>query len=468
MGISIELAKRGEALTGAYSRFGFRHPGPVMSYYYALSESAWSTLAPGTSTPMGMHLVAQVLFNIACLLVVAYWFTTNFPILRRAGLSCAVVPISFLAWWGAGRTFLHDYWNPTVTIAPMMVFLLSGASLLAGKLRWLPFFCLSGVVLVHSHLSAAPLALMAWAIVIVGSTLRIRAEHRSILSALRKYKFSCLSALAILSLGLTPPLIEALTVPQFGNVGAIVASLSNGVPSGSLSAAFHWIGGYFTFQLPIPKVLALLLSSLLLVLIAVRTRNESRYAAILCLSVIIAALLSASQVRGQWDPYILRSMLGVSAVSLLLVFFSTCTAVFRQIEACPSGRIGILTLLFSVACGYALLPKPFTPRAQKCGRIAKPFIDALQPKATDYFRLEISDHAAWPFAAPFGLSLLRHGASFCVSEEWRYLFDSALVCRSSSDQPRLLVVYRAFPDPLPERLQQMQSFTGPINTLFWE
>lgn len=63
--LQVERAKRFGELVGPYSRFDFNHPGPVASYYYAATEPMLAALP----SPMGRHHVAQLLLNMAFLVM---------------------------------------------------------------------------------------------------------------------------------------------------------------------------------------------------------------------------------------------------------------------------------------------------------------------------------------------------------------------------------------------------------------
>jgi hypothetical protein len=124
-------------------------------------------------------------------------------------------------------------------------------------------------------------------------------------------------------------------------------------------------------------------------------------------------------------------------------------------------------LFLAGVLSFMLLPSGFKPPPQRCGAIARPFVRVLKKEPTRTYRLVIGDHAAWPFAAPLALALLRNNFSLCVDAEWGYLFDTALVCTQSQREWPPLVVYRSVPEPVPPEFTGLQTFKGPLNTILW-
>jgi hypothetical protein len=453
MGISVELAKSGQALTGPYSRFGFRHPGPLMPYLYAAFERA----LPAQSTPMGEHLVAQAIMN-ASLMVIVGWWCVRF--LRPRWMALVSFPLSYLVIWGPGGPFFHDYWNPSVTMAPMLVAVLSAAALSVGALGWIVPFTLSAAILCSSHLSSLPLVAC---LSLVAFILTLR--RGVTISHLRKHRWAFVVALAIGLLTALPVAVEALTQPNFGNLGAIAQFQSGLDSTKSLASSARFVGTYFTRGLfaALPPSLALAAALGSVLVIAWFSSGALRTLALLCVAVTAAAVLSATRISGNFEPYLLRSMLGVVAAVQLSITASIIHLLRSRLHILRPG----LVLAVSLGALWLQLPRTFTPRQQSCGQIAEPFIQALAPERGDAYRLAIEDQEAWPFSAPLALSLLRGGSQVCVDDKWRYLFDSALTCSWPSNQGktyRTLHLYRNLPSEPPVA---SRSFKGPLNWMLW-
>lgn len=493
MGIAVELASEGNALTGPYSRFGFRHPGPVMAYYYAAWEALLTSLNSDI-TPMGSHLIGQVALNLFWIGLAIWWMWSLSP--RARSLSPLAIPVILLVWSNTGRPFLHDYWNPSVTMGAMLGLICSLSLVGGGSSGALPFAVGASVVLVHSHVGTIPLVALAWSILILRSFFS-RVQPWSASRDLRKGPWaisssSFLLSLAIAGTGLLPILWESLIAPDYGNLGKLSSVLS------AETSVATWIDGvtrtahYFdVFGTGYPVLsLVAVLSFLLL------TRHSSapaqKDATFLVISLTLCSFILTRHTRGEWDPYLLRSMYGVVAVASLLILVQVADLVSSDRIRSPLTRLGVLVgqplprrtfplltvsllrvPLFSVpfilagTASVLLLSSGFKPPPQKCGSIARPFLRVLKREPTRTYRLVIGDHAAWPFAAPLALALLRNDFSLCVDPEWRYLFDTALVCTESQRKWPRLVVYRSVPEPLPPEVAALESFKGPLNTIFW-
>jgi len=464
MGVAIELAKQGQALTGPYSRFGFRHPGPLMPYLYAFFEFA----LPGASTPMGKHLIGQALLNTGFMILVGWWCT---QFVRPRWLALLSFSLCAMVMWGPGRPFFHDYWNPSVTMAPMLGALLSAAAVARGRLGWIVPLTFSGAILCSSHLACIPI----YGALVVGA-LGLFLKRGNIGMQIRRNLLPLSAALIILFGAVLPVLIEAAATAQYGNIGAIYRFQSAATGTKPLGAALEFVGSYFTggifSLLSLSPVLTLLLTIMSLLILAYLSQGFMRDLAFLCALVTIVAVFSATRVSGNFEAHLLRCMLGTAAASQL-VFAAFVTKKLRVFAShLPRASRLQLAPFFVLAAWifYAGIPlsKQFTPRYEQCGRIAQPFMDALSPQHGDFYRLAIEDQDAWPFAAPLGLSLLRAGADICVDEKWRYLFDSALTCAWQENlqgrAPRTLRLYRNPPADLPTT---EHVFKGPLNWMLW-
>jgi hypothetical protein len=124
--IELQVRKVGTGdtpLLGAWSRFGWRHPGPWPFYLMAL---------PYRLVPSDRGL----LFSAACVnlvavagyvLVVARYHRTR-ALLALLGL--AVVE------WGLGADQLADPWNPTILLVPFAVYVVLCLEIAVGRSRW--------------------------------------------------------------------------------------------------------------------------------------------------------------------------------------------------------------------------------------------------------------------------------------------------------------------------------------------
>ena len=140
----IELRVRGIGshleLVGAYSRFGWFHPGPALFYLLALPFKLTG------STNISLPLAALVL-NGACVVAIA------FVARRRGGLPLTILTLLVVALLlhGCGPEFLRNPWNPYLGLLPMFLLVLVAWSATSGE-RWaMPVMVGLASLIVQAH-----------------------------------------------------------------------------------------------------------------------------------------------------------------------------------------------------------------------------------------------------------------------------------------------------------------------------
>ena len=109
LALSVDAVGEHEVLLGAYSRFGWYHPGPMATYLlagvYDLMGDSTRALAVGTLVLGGIASAAAV------------WL-----VLRRAGALAALWTAVVLALTvrTLGGGFLYDSWNPFLPVLPLL------------------------------------------------------------------------------------------------------------------------------------------------------------------------------------------------------------------------------------------------------------------------------------------------------------------------------------------------------------
>jgi len=149
----LELAIRdiGSAdtpLVGSYSRYGWSHPGPTLTYVLAVPYWLTGQLSLGL-------LVGALLVNLGTIVasIVVGW--------RRGGLVLAAWAALVLALLAAalGADLLVSPWNPHVTVLPLVLFLLLAWAWSLGDLPMAPAAVAVGTFVVHGHVGyAVPVA----------------------------------------------------------------------------------------------------------------------------------------------------------------------------------------------------------------------------------------------------------------------------------------------------------------------
>lgn len=151
-------------LVGAYSRFGFNHPGPLGTYLLAPAFEAVG--------PAGVLATAAAINGVAAVAAVAL-------VRRRAGALAAVASaIAVLAVTRAlGAVLLRDPWNPWLPVVPFALVLVAAWAMATGS-RWaLPVALGAGSFVVQAHVGAAPVVAAVGAFGVVVLAVRA-ARHR--------------------------------------------------------------------------------------------------------------------------------------------------------------------------------------------------------------------------------------------------------------------------------------------------
>jgi hypothetical protein len=143
----VEQAKHLQLLVGNYSRVGFSHPGPAVFYLEALGQWLGHDVLHALPAPYNGEWLAIMVLN-AALAAAALTVLWSWSRSWRALLWYAALLVGFVA--------LHPHvfsstWMPDVYVAPFLLFLVSAASVVAGRTGHLWLFVLAGSLLVHGH-----------------------------------------------------------------------------------------------------------------------------------------------------------------------------------------------------------------------------------------------------------------------------------------------------------------------------
>lgn len=147
MQLDVMAAEHLHLLVGAYSRYGWNHPGPLMLYLYVPFGWRWGVSGSVLS-------LATAAVNLVTFLALAV-------LLRRAAdpwhqVAGAVVLVFVLHQFGILR--LTDPWNPFTLVLPLALVGVAVAVAAAGRPWALPVAVVAGSAAAQAHLGAAPLA----------------------------------------------------------------------------------------------------------------------------------------------------------------------------------------------------------------------------------------------------------------------------------------------------------------------
>lgn len=193
-------------LLGAYSRFGWSHPGPVGFWLLA----PFSVLGGGSASSMYAGVIVVLAAGVAWSAWLAY---------RLGGLFLGLGALLVQALTFVG---LHESvpwyrpWNPTLAVPFFLVFVLAVWSVGLGRVRDLPTAAASGSLLVLLHVGYLPLVGVGAAWVLVGV---IRAQRAG-----ASVRAPLLLALAISAVLWAPAVFEQIRQGADGNLVLIARS----------------------------------------------------------------------------------------------------------------------------------------------------------------------------------------------------------------------------------------------------
>ena len=331
-------------LVGAYSRYGWNHPGPLLFYVLALPYRALGARGPG--------ILAGALFvnsaAIACIGGVL-WRRG-----RIVGLTLGLAIVLVLA-RALGAGFLVDPWNPYVIVLPLLaVFVLAWAAA-DGDLWALPIAVGIGSFVVQSHVGAALAVAAAIGVAVWAVVLDARRGRGA------RLKPVALTATAVAVVCWLPPVVQQFQSGG-GNLGDLIRfwtrphENTTGWFAGArivfqqLAIPAPWISGHERVAATtggvephwnVPVALILLVAA---GMVAMRERDrQSLTLDAVVLAVVLAAVVSAARVVDTPFFYIVRWMWTVGAIVwiAILMMDSRMTGMRTRIrKAWEKGRGG--------------------------------------------------------------------------------------------------------------------------------
>ncbi|MBS1848068.1 MAG: hypothetical protein JST73_07300 [Actinobacteria bacterium] len=192
-----------QLLVGSYSRYGWHHPGPFMSYWYSLFARVFGLGA-------GATVLGTVTLNLIGIAVISFGIarfgTRSQRIIGSAALTF------FVFQFGMDR--LVDPWNPFTIIVPLAVAAFACALVLTGRIRWLPVVAAAASIAAQDHLGAVPLAALWTLVALVGAGVVCRRR-------LREVAIPVGVALGVIVVLWIPPLYQQVRYPP-GNLHEII------------------------------------------------------------------------------------------------------------------------------------------------------------------------------------------------------------------------------------------------------
>lgn len=422
--LNVEAAASFKSLTGSYSRFEFRHPGPVIAYLHAGTAPLFFWIA----SPFGKIQAAQAAIN-------SFWLILAILLLRRAGSRIGsqnlFASLAVLFFNAADPHWITNPWNPIFCVAPFLVLMLAVNRAQIRSASLLPLVLVTGSILVQAHLGLLiPVGILCGFALIDFFRNGVRASD------------VVLAAVAVGGVWIAP-LYEALSRPGFGNFGEIYEFILQSGAHPPISNSLAFLGRYTAepikrIQLVLPFVSSLRFSneSPLLLLLGLnlllfrRMQPFQRSSSILCWLMLAVGFFSYLLIKGHPFSHLLQYQ---NAVSFLLLWTTIETAIeWKKIRTGNLPEM-ILSVLAILAASIPLT----TPRNPKCVRAARleSFLDKLEEKLGAMknrpIMLIAKNARAIHFLDGLTLSMVRRGYSVCTEERLWFLVDWPFVCSTS-------------------------------------
>lgn len=318
LALTVDSVGEEEVLLGAYSRFGWFHPGPMGTYLMA--ASSW--LLGGAL----QALSAGVLVISGASAMTAVWVVH-----RRAGVVPALgaLLVLTLSMRTLGDDFIRDSWNPFLPVLPLLAGVLLCWTAVRGAAWALPAAVVPLSLAVQSHVGALP-AVAAATAVLAGGLLVRTVQHLRRRSAAggarpavlpRRWLVAGVAAAVLAALLWLPTAIEQVTRSP-GNATALLDDLLQRSPEAPAGAAagFRAVADEFgrlpaslvgggpsdgpflpAFWPPPASALGLVAFAVALGLAARRRRGDVLWLGALTLAVAAAGVAAVARIDG--PPY---------------------------------------------------------------------------------------------------------------------------------------------------------------------
>lgn len=456
----IELATReaadGERSVGAYSRYGWSHPGPV--WFYLLAP-VYLLLGQTSVALYAAVLVLQA--GVAALLVLVTHRIWGPVLAVVTGAAVALVVAGLPAGTFTG------IWNPYALPLPLLLLVVVAAAACTGRPVAAAGAALTGTFLVQTHIGTVPVVgAVAVAVALGGGWQLLRRRIGTGSDRRAPEAHRRLTAVLVLTTALAwvPPLIQELRAGT-GNLALLRAFQAADIPGQDLSASVAALGAQLMVlpalghgpQLPaaadalgVGEAFAvgatLALAGLLLVWALRAGRPASAAVSGLVGVLVLAAVAAGKQVEGSLYPYLLVWQ-PILPVPLVLV------AVDLLLHRRP-GRarriIGVSVALGVVGALVAAVTAPPLAAESRYGVRAAlaQTLPLLGSPGAGVVRVRIASSDSWPLAAGLVLGLERRGFTVRVTEDWTFMFGPERAASGQEDR-EVLLVQQADPVALP-------------------
>jgi len=417
-------AARGRQLLGAYSRFGWNHPGPAFFYLAAPLYEAAGERGPALN-----------LFTFGAQLICAaaiVWAADRLGGRLLAAIVAAVLSVFELV---ALPFLLGNEWNPIFPILPLVVLCFVGALIARGAATLLPLFALVASVIVQTHVGYAlgVVVLGVYVAIKSASGSRTRLASRSVI----------VPTLAVLLACWALPLVEAWVSP-ISNLRLLIEFF---VPTPRHLAQQPWSATIVAFArqaAALPEALAaailhralpaqadstaLAICVTELFAVAMIRRQLScdrwRHIAVLAeLTLLLAgaAIMSIRSIRGELLFYLVTwcAVCGLLSIVVISAFAAEWLRERIGSDRAISMAMAAGAILVALALAAPVARGSVIGAANADVSRIGPLVDAfLRSRSGEVPTIHIAAHDTWPVAAGVALYLVKRGTPVAVDDAW--------------------------------------------------
>ena len=440
-------ALHGAQRLGAYSQFGWRHPGPLLFYLLA------PAYALSGRSPFGLN-VGALLINVASLALMTR------VVLRRHAFppSFALLFFGLIALYVARvPQLLVSEWNPHAPVLPLGALLVVSAEAMDGNVRLLPLVAFLASFVVQAHVGFAPVT-AAITLMVVGAVISQALRFAERRHAIERWTFL---ALAVLTFAWLLPVAEEL-IDSPGNLTELwryFASGRGGQPvlvawrawSGMLTGAFRpefqlAVGGPFAGSSGAWPFVFATLSVAALVPCGVwawraRHREYAALAALCCVS-SAAGFLSVLRINVPIGDYQIFWLSLVGVMNVALVAAAVVSAGGRLGDRSSrmlrlSRMAAVLFIVTMTAIGYVRIADGAARSAPATEDIAvADLMDQIQlhmPAMGGHRVLLHLGAGTWPLSPGLILRMIKTSTPFALDAAEAQLFGLSLITNGQED-----------------------------------
>ena len=464
----------GSQLLGAYSRYGWHHPGPA----FFLPLTAAQTALGGASWALdaGMLLAAAVPAGVV-VAVVGHRFGWRSALVMAGAVGIylhAIAPVT-----------LRDPWNPWGLLLPMALLIVLCAGAGGGSVPSLSGAVLVTTLLVQTHVGSAPLSV---ALLAMGAALMAWAR-RGDPEPMHWGRVSVIAPLVAAAALWVPPLVQQAT-GRDPNLSELWRFFIQGDPGHSLSTAVSTVGSRLRL-IPFGDQAGLMASSpsvgwdrawsglatlmgytaagLAVAAIGHRAHNRfTRAAGLLTVGAVWASVIAVRSVQGPLDGFLVAWITAIPlglAAGLAALISSHTPHPDRWRPRTLASTAGVLAL---AAVGTTLATSAAAAAPPAASEDAPMVRDAwgqlaphLGPRPGAVL-LRVDDPYGWPVQAGLVLLIEQHGWHAHVTDDWAFMFGPTR--RMTGDEPIVATLRAVTPKGPDETLTLDVSETFPAQS----